>query len=297
MTAVDFAADWLQPLFGTWIDVALAACVGVAIMRDAVSANATARLSHLAWRAVILLGVGLVAYLCVATVAMTDTSIPDFPDSLWLVLTQSDFGSMIWVAAAAWIALVLGARLSNLPNAGPHLAGWLYLAGLIAFSYARAATGHAADHGFLSLAVGVHTLHILAGCAWAGSVGISVLLTPEWRVWPMQQRKALAHRLSTTATIAVPVVAISGLINAFRMLGHSVHLWGSTYLWILLAKVCLVAIAVALGSWNRWFWMKRLDGGQEAAARGFNLVLSVEMVGLIIVLALAARLGITMAPA
>jgi len=296
VAAVGFAASWLQPLFAAWIDIALAAAMGIAVMRGAVPAAVATRLPRLAGRMVILLGVGLAAYLCAATVAMTDTRFADFPGSVWLVLTQSDFGAMIWVALVAWILLAAGTSLSGTPRARGHLPELLCLAGLVAFGYARAATGHAADHGFLSLAVAVHTLHILAGTAWAGSVVLCAPWMRTWRTWTTQQRSTLAHRLSTAATLVVPVVAASGVINAVRVLGHSTHLWGATYVWILVAKVSLVTVAVALGSWNRWGWMKRMDSGQDGAARGFGCVLMVEAVVLVLVLVLAAKLGTTMVP-
>lgn len=291
---MDLAANWLQPLFAAWIDVALATSVGIAVVRDAVPALAAANLARLARRTGVVLGLGLAAYLAAATMAMTDTDLSGFPGSLWLVLTQSDFGSMIWVALAAWIALMMAARLPQ--DRTGRLSTILCLAGLIVFSYARAATGHAADHGFLSPAVAVHTIHILAACAWAGSVGVCVLSTRTWRDWPAQRRSALAHRLSTTATIAVPAVVASGLLNVARTVGHSAHPWGTAYLDLLITKVALVGVAVVLGSWNRWSWMARLDSGQEQGARGFVRVLLIEAVVLIAVLVLAAKLGTTMLP-
>ncbi|MFC5519893.1 CopD family protein, partial [Polaromonas jejuensis] len=66
------------------------------------------------------------------------------------------------------------------------------------------------------------------------------------------------------------------------------------YVWILLAKLCAVAIAAGLGARNRWYWLARLDRDQVVGAKGFRRVLLVEAGVLLVVLALAAKLGTTM---
>lgn len=283
-------AGWIQPLCAALLNLALAAAVGVAVLRAAVSAPAASgRLAGIARWACILLGIGLAAYLCAGTVAMTATGIADLPAALWLVLTQSHFGAMIWVALAAWIVLMAATAGVALPARN----GWFVL-GLAGFALARAATGHAADQGFISFSVLIHTAHVLAATAWAGSVGICVLLTPDWSNWQLQQRSALAHRLSEVATLGLLVVVGSGLFNVARTLGHAGNPWGSDYAWILLAKLGAVALAAGLGLRNRWYWLGRLDCDQAAGAEGFRRVLLVEAVVLLAVLALAAKLGTTM---
>jgi len=287
---MELVAAWMQPLFAAWLNIALAAAVGVAVLRTAVTSAVSAeRLARIARRACALLGIGLAAYLCAGTVAMTETSIINLPSSLWLVLTQSHFGAMIWFALAAWIILTVA-------TAGFAWRGRndLFTTGLIGFALARAATGHAADHGFISLAVLIHTTHVLAATAWAGSVGMSVLLTSDWAGWQLQQRSALAHRLSEVATLALVVVVGSGLLNVARTLGHASNPLGSAYAWLLLAKLCAVAIAAGLGLRNRWYWLARLDRDQVAGTEGFRRVLIIEAAVLLVVLALASKLGTTM---
>lgn len=251
----------------------------------------------------IALGAGLAAYLCAATVAMTDTGFGGFAASLWLVLSQTDFGSAAWITLVAWVVAMAAAQLAyrqkgrqlarNSYGTAPEI---LYLLGLIIFAYARAATGHAADDGFLSPAVVLHTGHILAAGAWAGSVAVGVLFVSTWRTWSTNQQSALAHRLSSIATLAVPIVVLSGIANAFRTLGGSTHPWESPYVWILATKVTLVALGIVLGSWNRWSWMARLDSHQPSGAPGFATVLKIEACVLVVVLLFAGKLGTTMLP-
>ncbi|WP_211454186.1 copper resistance D family protein [Collimonas antrihumi] len=287
---MSLAAGWMQPLFAGLLNMALAAAVGVAVLQGGVSsAAASVRLAGIARMACVFLGVGLAAYLCAGAVAMTEASIVELPAALWLVLTQSHFGGMVWVALIAWIMLMV----STASFASPVRSA-LFVTGLVGFALARAATGHAADQGFASFSVLIHTAHVLAATAWAGSVGICVLLTSDWSTWPLQQRSALAHRVSKIATLALLLVVGSGMFNVARTLGHASNPWASAYAWILLAKLCAVGIAAGLGARNRWHWLARLDHDQAAGANGFRLVLLVEAVVLLVVLALAAKLGTTM---
>ncbi|TAM04465.1 MAG: hypothetical protein EPN67_08015 [Pusillimonas sp.] len=287
---MELAAAWMQPLFAAWMDMALAAVVGVAALRTAATSTvASARLAGITRWACALLGIALAAYLCAGTVAMTDTSITDLPAAFWLVLTQSHFGAMIWLALAAWIMLMV----ATVRSAG-QIQNSLFVVGLIGFALARAATGHAADQGFVSFSVLIHTAHVLAATAWAGSVGICVLLTSDWSGWQPRQRSALAHRVSEVATLALLVAVGSGLFNVARTLAHASNPWGSAYAWILLAKLCAIAIAAGLGARNRWYWLAQLDRDQVNGAKGFRRVLLVEAVLLLVVLALAAKLGTTM---
>lgn len=287
---MSLAGGWMQPLFAGLLNIGLAAAVGAAVLQAGVSPTTTSvRVARFARMACVVLGIGLAAYLCAGTVAMTEAGIADLPAAIWLVLTQSHFGAMIWVALVAWIMLMVSTASVAMP-----IRHGLFVTGLVGFALARAATGHAADQGFASISVLIHTAHVLAATAWAGAVGICVLLTSDWSSWPLQQRSALAHRVSKIATLALLVGVGSGLFNVARTLGHAPNPWVSAYAWILLAKLCAVGIAAGLGARNRWHWLARLDHDQVAAANGFRLVLLAETVVLLIVLALAAKLGTTM---
>lgn len=300
MSVVSLAANWLQPLFSFWIDAALSGVGGVLVLYGAVPQR-TRKPLHAALRiTAVLLGVGLIAYLSVATVAMTDTGLADFADYLWIVLTRTDFGTMIWVAVCAWVVLMLAAFLGHASSQAIEILSprtlALWASGVVLLAYARAATGHAADHGFFSFAVLADTVHVLGSCLWVGSAVVSVRLLCLWKAWAPSEQSRLAHRLSSLATIVVPLVAATGFVNAFRTLGGAVHIWGTPYLWILLAKLALVVVVVVLGSWNRWVWMVRMDAGLAGAFRGFVNVLAVEAIVISGVLLLAAKLGTTATP-
>lgn len=288
------AANWLQPLFAAVMNAALAMAVGVAVLRPvlqpaALSVATLRGLVATARWACWLIGIALAAYWCASTIAMTDSQLTDLPASLWLVLTQSHFGSMVWLAFAAWVLLTITTISVKIPARDN-----LFVLGLIVFALARAATGHAADEGFFSFSVLIHTAHILGATAWVGSVLVCILLSGDWELWPLTQRVALAHRLSEVATWAFVVVVASGLFNVARALENASNIWASDYTWILLAKLCAVAIASGLGLRNRWHWMTQLDSDRPKGAAGFRYILMAELIVLLIVLAFAAKLGTTM---
>ncbi len=292
--------DWLQPLCAALMSVALAALVGAALLQPLlqkiVPAGLPCQINSVSRYACLLLVVALLAYSCAGTVAMTDTDLNDLPASLWLVLTQSHFGAMIWCGLVASLLLVAALTL-------PASTWWqrcLLLVGIGGFAYSRAATGHAADHGLISLAMLIHTVHLLAAAAWVGSVGVGVLMTSHWQQWPASQRRLFGHRVSEIATLAFVIVVCSGLLNIVRTLGDSQHPWDYAYTWILLAKLAVIAIAAGLGAWNRWCWLSRLDlahthtDGILHEVRMFHIVLLLEALVLCAVLLIAAKLGVTM---
>ncbi|MQR02420.1 copper resistance D family protein [Glaciimonas soli] len=292
--------DWLQPLCAVLMSVALAAIIGAALLQPILQETATTALPCQITRiyryACTLLAIALLAYSCAGTVAMTDTGLIDLPASLWLVVTQSHFGAMIWCGLVASLLLIAALTL---PVSISSQRG-LLLVSVCGFAYSRAATGHAADHGWVSLAMLVHTVHLLAAATWVGSVGVGVLLTSRWQHWPASQRRLFAHRVSEIATLAFVIVVSSGLLNIVRTLGNAQHPWDYAYTWILLAKLAVIIIAAGLGAWNRWYWLPRLDLEHTSNdqvihdVRMFRIVLLLETVVLCTALLIAAKLGVTM---
>lgn len=170
------------------------------------------------------------------------------------------------------------------------------LAALVALAYALAASGHVTDHGLLSGAALVNTLHVLGAGAWVGVVAIGAACLRHWPAWTQPERSRLAHRLSRVATAAVPLALATGIANGARMLGPAEHPLASPYFQWLAAKVILVGIAVLLGLWNRWTWLRRLDRGEGGDTASFAAILVFEVQVLVLVLALAAKLAATMPP-
>lgn len=227
-----------------------------------------------------------------ATINITQSKITDLWPNTLAVLRLTILGNMVFVAILASLLILLLNLIKSSATQG--ISNRLYLLGILILAYAKADIGHAADYGVIHWAVINHAIHILAGCAWAGSVIASILLLPYWRKMSLKDSRALAHRLSTIATVAVPITLICGVIDSLRILYGQDNVWGSAYLITLTIKVILVVIAILLGLVNRWYWMPKIDN--KSANQSFIQTISIESVALVIVLISAAILGMTMIP-
>lgn len=152
--------------------------------------------------------------------------------------------------------------LSLLPAAFRRSAGtWMGIALILGITAYRATLGHAASDGDFTLRELVQFFHLSSIAVWAGGVAIAGLV-----VVPHLQGRAdpeevipFARRLSSTVTIALGVVILSGIYNAWRGLGGSLAplprtAWGRA----LIVKVTIVLLALSCGIRVRlWVWEKR----------------------------------------
>ena len=217
------------------------------------------------------------------------------------VLGQSHYGSA-WLAGAA--GLVVAFAAAWLPTRPPTwrrdaLAGITGL-GIAIFACSRSLVGHAAAHGDVTWAVAVDTVHLLLAGLWTGGVFIGAWLLPV--ACGDADRTDRAHwveALSSTATLALAGVVLTGAFNAWRGADGSVgRLAGTPYGTVLWVKLGLVGVAVALGGANRFFVMPRLlealrgrPLAVEPPLRRFVRILRVESAVLLAVLAAAAVLA------
>lgn len=157
----------------------------------------------------------------------------------------------------------------------------------------RSTMGHAGEAGVLSLPVLMEWTHLLAMSLWVGCVIVS-----GWRVLPMLRNAgdtarvagAYIQRLSSWATVALMLIALTGVFNTDRVLEQYSDLFDTAYGNLLLAKIALVAIAVALGGYNRLRGMPALARDPDRGLRSFVLVLKIESFALAAVVLLAAVL-------
>lgn len=291
---MEFAADWLQPACAGLMNIALALLVGSALFFRRLPENVLLVYARVG---LLLFGLALLGDMVAGTAAMSDSA--PTASAVWLMLTQTQAGHLL--ALALFGALVLLAALC-LPRPGAARHG-LYVAGVLLLALSRAASGHAGDEGFFSAAVFVHSLHIIAGTSWVGAVLVYVLLRGGIA---HGQPAALAQELSDIATLALLTVAGTGLIDFSRSLAMAASMsnvpvtalgrdfWLSPYMQLLALKLGAVGTAVALGGLNRWIQLPRLNQGKTEAVIAFRRIASVEVVILVFVLVLAAKLGATM---
>ncbi|MDE2080330.1 MAG: CopD family protein [Burkholderiales bacterium] len=254
--------------------------------------------------------------------AMAGTSIAQAGPMALTMAWQTHLGQA-WLAGLA--ALAVAGAVACTGGIGRGRPGALALAGLSLAAYActRSAVSHAGDAGDLSLPVAMNGLHQLLAGLWLGVVLTAALFAAPPAV--SGRAAAAADRadaarwalaLSTTATLALAGIALTGLYNAWRAAGSVAQLPAllhSDYGRILLVKLALVGLAVLMGGFNRWRVMPRLlqalrsaggsaegaaaGGAPEAAAhRHFMRVLRAEAGVLTLVLVAAVVLGSSAPP-
>lgn len=206
-------------------------------------------------------------------------------DAVGMLVAQTFSGK----AAAAVAGLSLAAALIS----WRHLSTAPALACFAVVTAIRSTMGHAGEAGVLSLPVLVEWIHLLAMSLWVGCVIVS-----GWQVLPLLRNAGrTAHvadgyvqRLSSWATVALVLIALTGVFNTDRVLEHYTDLFDTAYGNLLLAKIILVAIAVALGGYNRLRGMPALTRDPDRGLRSFILVLKTESFVLAAVVLLAAVL-------
>ena len=175
------------------------------------------------------------------------------------VLRETLFGR-IWLVRLALALLLsavlwLGWRQQTRPKGAMLKIGGTLLAG--AYAATLAWTGHAvADTGadrYLHLAS--DTVHLLAAGAWVGALpGLASLLKRAGDV-ARPERFALAvsatQRFSTLGMVSVGALVMTGLINAWYLVGNVAALLGTEYGRLLLWKLLIFAMMVKLAAINR----------------------------------------------
>jgi putative copper resistance protein D len=162
----------------------------------------------------------------------------------------------------------------------------------IAFTLAafRSASGHAAANGSFSRGEIVQFLHLTSIAVWAGCVMVAGLLVLP-HLQPLEAATDFGRQLSRAATIAIAVVALSGIYNAWVGLDGSLQplphtQWGI----LLLVKVALVLAALGLGTKNRLL-LARNPTLSEPDARRFSRSMRFEAVVMIAILAVSGFLA------
>jgi putative copper resistance protein D len=265
-------------------DIGLATMVGalatLALLRDASSdwgVRGALRCRALFLRASLLTLAASLAWMGAESVAMLDLPVVDALQGVGGLVADTAFGQA-W--AAKTIALAACAVLAYLKRYRPMPWRWLGV-GVVVVAAEHANTGHAGANG-LDWRLPAMALHLLAMGAWAGSVFAAVRAVLRGVPHDIDGAR-YASRLSRLATAALGTVAVTGGATAWHGLGGSLvplapataSAWGVA----LDAKLVLVAAAVALGGFNRFFvlpwlpdagrrfaWVLRVEAGVLAAA-------------------------------
>jgi putative copper resistance protein D len=196
-----------------------------------------------------LLAIPAQLWLLTATM-IGSSSAADIRQQILDVLTATHAGRIL-IPDFACVLLLLILSLSR------RITVYLALAFAVMLAAFRSASGHAASNGNFSGTEILQFLHLTSIAIWAGSILLAGFVVLP-RLAGLEEQTQFSRRLSHTATIAILVVALSGIYNAWAGLGSPHNLDGSlTPLahtqWgiLLLIKSALVLVALALGANNR----------------------------------------------
>ncbi len=222
------------------------------------------------------------AWMGAEALSMTEGSLGEAFMAVGDIVLDTPFGRA-WAVATLALAGAL-ALLALRPRRAPPLRTLALT--LVVAGVARACAGHAGANG-LGVAAAVMGVHVLATALWAGAVFAAVLCVARGAPDTLDAPR-YARRLSTMATWALAVVALTGAWSAWRGLGGSLaplesSAWGE----VLDVKLLLVTTAVALGAFNRFAVLPTLPRAWLRFAR----VLRVEALLLASVLLAAALLA------
>jgi copper resistance protein D len=216
-------------------------------------------------------------------------------DTLSLVLGKTVFGRL-WVwrfgLVVAFGALLVGLGRTASGKSRPRVAlgcavvAATYLASLAWAGHAAAGQG---SQGLLQLSSDI--VHLLAAGGWLGALpGLVFFLG---RAQSLDAATQAARRFSTLGVVCVGALVLSGLANAWYLVGSVPALVGTEYGRLLIAKVAVFAAMATLAAVNRLSLTPRLKGQDARALPLLRRNATAEIAAGIVVVAIVGALGTT----
>jgi putative copper resistance protein D len=282
----DATLEALRTAASAVFDVGFATMVGAlaspALLHDATSGWAARRVRRcraLFTTAAMLALAASIAWIAVQAVSMADLEPGDAWQAVAGIVVDTAFGrawAVATLALAAGLALAAARRYRALPLRTLALL-------LVVVAAAHASAGHAGANGFGWL-VPAMTVHLLATGLWVGGVFAAALVVLRGEFDAVDCAR-YAARLSALATASLAGVVATGGAIAWHALGGSLaplapataSAWGI----LLDTKLALIAAAVALGGFNRFFVLPSLPGASPRFARVLRLEAAVLLAALV----------------
>ena len=220
-------------------------------------AGAAARLATLG---AILLAVGAIGRLAAELAIFRDPFEPVGAE-LRLLLAVTTFGKA-WTAQFGLALLALAAFVwtgRTTPAGGGRTAPWLSAGAVtLALSFTPAFSGHAlGSQDWTALAITSDGLHVIAGGAWLGTLGVIAWAADGARrsgsPIPRAQLIDWVTRFSPVALSCAAVLGVSGVFAAWLHIDVIPSLWRSAYGQRLLLKLGVVSLVLGFGVFN---WKK-----------------------------------------
>ena len=133
-------------------------------------------------------------------------------------------------------------------------------ASLVGVAMTLSLAGHPVATSPVALSVGLDMLHMLAVSLWVGPL---LIIVYDRNMWLANDESTSAPSLrwfSRTAGFAVPVIVVTGVIQAWLMMDGFGQILDSRYGRTLIVKVCLVIVLIALGGVSRVAMQQKRSG-------------------------------------
>lgn len=239
---------------------------------------ALAGVRRLLWASWVVLLIGAVAaFMGFAAQATTGRLGDVLATGSWGDVASTHTGRML--AVRALLAVLLGLLWWQ---RGSSATGWwrgVSASAAVLTFVTFSASGHPNSLSPRLLWVTVDELHLVAVAVWLGGLLVLWCAGRTWLAEPEAVRPV--ERFSLAASIAVPVIVITGIAQTLKLAGGLSDVTATDWGRMLLTKVMLVIAMVAVGGVSRWLL-------QHDGAAGIRRTLAVEAVVGIAVIALAA---------
>lgn len=228
-----------------------------------------------------LVGTVLVMTGSVLNLALTLKNTVGFvdPSFFWQYVRSSQHGAATVVRLTVTVGLA-GVAWTALPKT---LDRGLFVLGAVTFLASFSWVSHNASIGGW-LPVIADVAHLMAACAWAGTI-LYLAVLPLWHDRTRPELMRAMDRASSVGLLSVLVLLVSGVYSSTLHIVQPAALTDSTYGRILIVKVALVLGILGIAAANRWYFLPALRKG-GAVAR-FRRVVQCEA------LLLTAVLGVT----
>jgi putative copper resistance protein D len=258
---------------------------------------------RVAWIALAIAFLSGVIWLLFQAVSMSGLPLGEAMTSqvLLTVLNRTQFGQVSEIRAALAVLVAAGLAYPRSP-----LADWLALAASLGLVAAIAWTGHAGstpgEAGNLHLAA--DALHLVAASGWIGGLVPLVLLLATARrhraVASASLAREVAERFSTLGIVVVATLSVTGIVNAWILVGSFHALVITGYGRLLMLKLAVFAAMLALAAVNRFWLTPRLalplPPGRDEALRQLTRNSIAEIALGLVIFAIVGLLG-TLHPA
>jgi putative copper resistance protein D len=177
------------------------------------------------------------------------------------VLFKTHSGHVWLIRVVCLILMLVVGKIRKIRDTRLVLTVLICLSIIIAFT--ESASGHAADKGDFSIVEIMDWLHLLGALVWGGGLlALAVVILPHMVKQDDHAAKSIADaaaKFSRIAGIAVGIVALTALYQAWVNSGSIEALLKSSYGRTVIAKTFLFFLLLGLGAFNRYVSVPRLQ--------------------------------------